>query len=125
ADLKADQVFGLVAELRLGLDDDLPGAAEEIEVVDVERALKDLQRVGEILEADALGHALARLGLDVQLADVGAENGEEAGDARLAHALADHFLGLLLQLLRADLAAVLDHQRETTGPAHAAHRRRP
>ena len=40
----ADVVL-LVAVLRLGLGDHLPGSAEEVEVVDVERAQVDLQRL--------------------------------------------------------------------------------
>ena len=61
ADFEPRDVLESVAELRVGLDDDLPGAAEEVEIVDVERALVDPQRVGEVLERDTPhGHALPR-----------------------------------------------------------------
>ena len=45
ADLQLLDVLDLVAELGVGLDDHLPGAAEEVEVVDVQRAQVDLQGV--------------------------------------------------------------------------------
>ena len=41
--LQSGQVVDLLAEVGVALDVDLPGAAEAVEVVDVERAQVDLQ----------------------------------------------------------------------------------
>ena len=42
---KSRQVVDLLAEIGVSLDVDLPGAAESVEVVDVQRAQVDLQRI--------------------------------------------------------------------------------
>ena len=47
------QVVDLLAEVGVALDVDLPGAAEPVEVVDVERAEVDLQRVEQLGDRDA------------------------------------------------------------------------
>ena len=44
ADLEQLDFVGMVAELAAGLGDHLPGPAEAVEVVDVQRAEIDLQR---------------------------------------------------------------------------------
>ena len=64
-------VLDLVAELRIGLHDHLPGAAEAIEVVDVPRAQVRLQGVEHFAQADALRHALLAVDVDVQLRRIG------------------------------------------------------
>ena len=95
--LKLGEIFHLVAKLVLGLHDDLPGAAEQIEVVDVQRALIDLQRVGEIAQVDPLVHALAQVGIDLEHRHVGAKRGEQAGQFGLFVPPPHEVFGLRLQ----------------------------
>ena len=116
-------LLGRAAETAVGLELDLPGAAELVEVVDVERAHVDLQGVEDV--ADAHAH---RLGLDavdvgVELRRVRAEQGEQAGQARLAVGPFDQRVGGLLQRLQAEVAAVFDHELEAAGGAQAVDRR--
>ena len=62
ADLELLEVLDLLAEVCVGLHVDLPGAAEAVEVVDVERAEVDLQRVEHLVHRHAhrLGLACGR-----------------------------------------------------------------
>ena len=64
-------VFDLVAELRIGLHDHLPGAAEAVEVVDVARAEIRLQRAEHIAQVHALRQARVAIDVDEQLRRVG------------------------------------------------------
>ena len=60
ADLELLEVLDLLAEIGVGLDVDLPGAAEAVEVVDVERAEVDLQVLNTSLAEHAHGAQLGR-----------------------------------------------------------------
>ena len=113
-----------VAILRLGLGDHLPGAAEEIEVVDVQRAEIDLQRRERILKVDPLEHARGAVDVQENLGDVGPEHRRVSLQLRLLIGLLDDGFGLFLERLRPQVAAVFDHDHVSAGPAHAAHRRR-
>ena len=53
ADLELLEVLDLLAEVGVALDVDLPGPAEAVEVVDVERAEVDLERVEHLGHRDA------------------------------------------------------------------------
>ncbi len=59
------QVADLLAEVGVALDVDLPGAAEQVEVVDVERAQVDLQGVEQLGDRDA--RQLGLVAVDVQV----------------------------------------------------------
>ena len=72
----------LVAEARVGLDVDLPGPAELVEVVDVVRAQVDLQRVEDVADRHAQGHALGAVDVEVQPGRVGPGAVEQALQAR-------------------------------------------
>ena len=50
ADLELPDLLGRAAERPVGLELDLPGAAELVEVVDVQRAHVDLQRVEDVAD---------------------------------------------------------------------------
>ena len=78
------QVVDLLAEVGVALDVHLPGAAEAVEVVDVERAEVDLQRV-EDLGRSTRPCVLACVAVDVQVQPgrVGPEAGEQALQARV------------------------------------------
>ena len=78
ADSQLGKVFGLPPELGFGLHDHLPGAPEQVEVVDVQRPFIDPQRVGEILQAHSPHHARRRIGVDVQLRDVGPKDRKQS-----------------------------------------------
>ena len=67
-----------VAEPLVGLDVHLPGAAELVEVVDVVRAEVDLQRVEDVADLHAQGHALGAVDVEVQPGRVGAGAVEQA-----------------------------------------------
>ena len=55
----------------IGLDVDLPGAAELVEVVDVVRAEVDLQRVEDVADRHAQRHALGAVDVEVEPGRVG------------------------------------------------------
>ena len=118
------KVFGLPSKLGFGLDDHLPGPPEQVEVIDVQRAFINPERVGKILQAHSPHHARARVGIDVQLGDVGPKYRKQGQQARRLAPLPHEVINLLLHRSRAGVAAVFDHNRETSRPAHAAHRRR-
>ena len=134
AHLEAAHVVDLVAELRLGLNDHLPGPAEQVEVVDVERTEVDSHRVEEVFQRDVFRHALLPVHVHENLWDVGSEDGSHADKFPLgggdflavdrAFAEVGEELGLALQGLRAVVASVLDDDREPAGAADPAHRRR-
>ena len=83
AHLEQLDLFGIAAEGAAGLADHLPGAAEAVEVVDVEGAEIDLQGVEDLVRIDAHGLALVAVEVHKQLRRVGAEHTEQ-----LAHDLA-------------------------------------
>ena len=67
----------LVAKLRIGLNVDLPGAAEDVEVVDVVAAERRLQRVENVADLDAEHLRLVAIDIEIDLrrvGGVGAEN---------------------------------------------------
>ena len=132
ADLQLADLLHLVAEAGVGLDDHLPGAAEAIEVVDVQRAEAGLQGVEDGRQRHAHRHALEPVDVGVELRGVGAEDVRLDDQQRLlrisrVHLFAGHrrqVVGLRLERLQAEVAAVFDHQLEPAGAADAADRRR-
>ena len=74
---------GVLPEAAVGLRDDLVGAAEIVEVVDVLRAEIDLQRVEHVgrRQPDLLGLLAVDIGIDRRRAR--AEQGEDAGKGRI------------------------------------------
>ena len=73
----AGQVADLLAEVGVALDVDLPGAAEPVEVVDVQRAQVDLQGVEQLGDRDAGQLGLVAVDVQVQPGRIGPEAGEE------------------------------------------------
>ena len=82
ADLQLAHLLGRAAERAVGLELDLPGAAELVEVVDVQRAHVDLQRVEDVADAHAHRLDLDAVDVGVQLRRVRAEQGEQARPGR-------------------------------------------
>ena len=73
---------GSEAELLVGLDADLVGPAELVEVVDVGRAEGRLQRAEDVVERDVEALGLHAVDVDVDLRHAGAEGGLDARQAR-------------------------------------------
>jgi hypothetical protein len=63
-------IFHAVAELPVGLRHHAPGTPELVEIIDVRRAQKGLQRPEEIGQRHALRFRLIAVNLDVQLRHV-------------------------------------------------------
>ncbi len=66
AHLELANSLDLVAEARIGLEIDLPGPAELVEVVDVVRSEVDLQRIEDLVQRHAQGQALGTVDVEVQ-----------------------------------------------------------
>ncbi len=67
--VQTPDLFRLRSELRLRLNIHLIRSAETIEVVDVERAEVDLERVEEVAELDAVGLGALTIDVGVDLRD--------------------------------------------------------
>ena len=67
----------------LGLDVDLPGAAEQVEVVDVVAAERGLQGGEDVAHLDAQHLRLVAVDVEIDLRRVGGEGGEDAGELGL------------------------------------------
>ncbi len=78
ADLDLVDVFDLIAERAVGHDVDLPVAAEGVEVVHVQRAEIDLQRLVQVVDRHAHRADLGPVDVHVQLRRVRAEHREDA-----------------------------------------------
>ena len=126
AHLQVRDVFGLIAELRLGLRIDAIGASEAIEVIDIHRAQVGLQSI----EHRGQRHALA-LGLDpvhvreqLRHAVLKRRVGGIGIQFALLPRLVQHLAGDPRQLIVAMRGAVLQEQLESARGAQALHRRR-
>ena len=73
----------VVAERRLGLDIDLPGAAEHVEVVDVVAAERRLQGIEDVGDLDAQHLRLVAVDIEIDLRRVGGIGAEHAGELGL------------------------------------------
>ena len=111
-------------KLLVGLDVHLPGPAELVEVVDVVRAQVDLQRVEDLADRHAQGHALGPVDVEVEPGRVRPRAVEQALQARRLVAPLDDLIADPLQVVQAEIAAVLDDQLEAAGRAQAVDRRR-
>ena len=78
-DVDIVDVLCAVAKRRVGLDVDLPGAAENIEVVDVETAERRLKCVENIADLDAEHLRLVAIDVEIDLWRVGSIGAEHAG----------------------------------------------
>ena len=116
-------VLDRIAELRLGLDIDLPSAAEQVEIVYVKSAKRRLQRVEDVADLDPEHLRLVAVDVEADLRCVGGEGAEVAsefgllvgGDQEAAHHSGNVVGALSLQRLERVL--------ETAGTAEADDRR--
>src|SRR6185437_10132429 len=116
------------AILGVSLDVHLPRPAVLVEVVDVERAEVDLERVEDLGDRDAHELDLVAVDVEEQPGGVGAEAGEEVAiergaEQRVGVPLADDAVGDGLERIEAGVAAVLDDDLEAAGGAQALDRR--
>ena len=77
AHIEAREVGGIGARVLVGLDRHAEGAPEQVEVVHVERAEIDLQRVEDVRQAEAEQLRLGAVEVVVELRRRGAEGGEQ------------------------------------------------
>ena len=136
--------------LRLGLDDDLPGPTEEVEIVHIERSEINLQGLEQVTKWDLFRDALGAIDIGIKLRDVGAKDRGHAdersrqpfggvlrlraiglGGDNLATLVERRgvgnrreLFGILLERAEADVPPVFDHQFEPARPADPTHRRR-
>ena len=97
ADLELPDGLRVHAEAGVGLDVDLPGAAEAVEVVDVVAAQVRLQRVEDVGQRHPHRLDLLPVHVHVELGRAGAEAVEQADEARLLVPLGGQVVGLGLQ----------------------------
>ncbi len=121
ADLQVQDIGAVLAEGRFGLGRDLVGAAEQVEVVDVDRAEIDVQGAVDVrgLHAEQLG--LVLVDLRRQPGGGGVELGERPGELGRRAAGGDQFVGGVFQRVIVRAVPVLDHHPPAAAVAHAAH----
>ena len=124
AGLEPDDILGLQPKIGLGLRGDRIGAAEGVEVVDVQRAQVHLHGVEELLHRDALRLRLLTIDVGIDLRHVHLVAGEQAAQRRGLIALRQQVLGLLVEFLEAQAAAILDLHAKPADRAQAHDRRR-
>ena len=118
------QIVDLLAEILLGLHVYLPGAAEQIEIVHVQRAKINLQGIEHLVHRNAHRFGGGAIDIEKQPGSVGAEAGEQIANSRFALAIDYDVVGHLLQRFEVGVAAIFDHHFETAGGAQAFQRRR-
>ena len=121
-DLEQVDVFDPVAIMAIGLDRDLPMAAELVIAVDVERAHVQRQGLIEVVDRDAQRGGLGAIDIEIKLRRLGPELGGHAGKSVQTAQLGDHGVGLALEFLDFQAAAVLDDQLESSRDPEAGNR---
>ncbi len=123
AHLQLADLLGRQAELLVGLDVDLVGTAEAVEVVGVQRAEVDLHGVEYLVDGHAVGLGLLAVDVGVHLRHVDLVAGEQPGQFRIVRALGDDVLHLAVERLVAEIAAILHLHAEAADGAQALHGR--
>ncbi len=119
ADLELADRSDVVAESRVGLDVYLPGAAVLVEVVHVVRAQVDLERVEDVADLHSVDHALGAVDIQVEPGRTRPGAVEEVRQALGPRGPVDDLLAEPLELVQAQVGAVLDDQLEAAGGAQA------
>ena len=107
----------------VGLQIDLPDAAEQIELVDVEPADGRLQRVEHVRHRDAEHLRLVAVDVEIDLRRVGGEGREHAGELRLLVRRDQHRPRDRRDVERLLALQRLQHVLEAAGAAEAEDRR--
>src|SRR6266404_421888 len=123
AGLERHDVIELTAERGIRLRDDLVGAAETVEVVDVERAEVHLQRLEHVREPHVLALGLDAIDVDVELRHVDLVGAERASERRVLIGRADRLRERCKQGLQAGIGPILHLQLEAAQGAEPDDRR--
>src|SRR5579871_5583615 len=123
--LKLADIGYAITEFLIGLDDDLPGPAKTIEIVDIVRAQVNLKRVEHLADRNSQGHALGPVDVEVEPGCAGPRATEKAHQAWRPIAPADKLLGGPLQFILAETAPVLDDELEAGGRPQSLNWRSP
>ena len=117
AGLQPCEVFRPVAELRVGLGDDLVGSAEAVKIIHVKRTEIDLHRLEKALKWDALLFGFHAVNVRVELWHIHGERRKDARQAGRLIAFADDVLKRLEQCVVTQVGAVLDVKLESADGA--------
>ena len=98
AHLEPPDVVGLEPELLVGLHAHLVGPAEQVEVIDIGRPERRLERAEDDVERDVQALRLDPVDVGVELGDAGPEGRVQRLEAGLGVAGLDHLIGELLEL---------------------------
>ena len=123
AGLERHDVIELGAERRIRLRDYLEGAAETVEVVDVERAQVHLQGLEHVRKLHVLALGLDAIDIDVELRNVDLVGAKGAAEGRVLVGLAEGFRQGGEQGLRSRVHPVLDLKLEAAKSPEPDHRR--
>ncbi len=123
ARVDVEDVVDLVPVRLVGLQIDLPDAAEQIELVDVEAADGRLQRVEHVRHGDAEHLRLVAVDVEIELRRVGGEGREHAGQFRLLVGRDQHRPRDRGDVERRLALQRLQHELEAAGAAETEDRR--
>src|ERR1035441_4158244 len=98
---------------------DLPGAAEDVEVVDVKAAQEGLQGVVSVGDANPHGLDFVQIDIDLVRGDVGTEGVDHVGQFTAAAGRLHQGVGRLGEFLDARTSAVLQHELKASGGTEA------
>ena len=126
AHIKTRQIGRRGARILVGLQRHAEGAAEQVEVVDVERAEIDLQRGEDVRQIEPEQLGLVAVEIVIELRRRGAERGEELlrADLRLLARFRDNGLRRLVERYAAAAGQILDLEFKAAGRAQARDRGR-
>ena len=124
AHLQPANVLGVEAKPLVGLHAHLVGSAELVEVVDVSRAERRLERGEDGVERDTQTLGFHPVHVGVKDRDARAEGGLEPGQPRLFVAVADDLVGDLLELLEPHVVFVEQLHLKPARDAESVDRRR-
>ncbi len=117
-------VLGLRAQVALRLGIHAEQTTEAVEVVDVEAAHEDAERLEDVVHRHAEGLGLRAIEVDEHLRHAGPEGGEEVAQLGRLVAGLDHALRHRRELLDVAAAPVLELELEAAGAREPADRRR-
>ena len=124
ARLEQADVFGIQAELRVGLSRHAIGAAEEGEVVHVGRTEISLERAEDVAERHIHALRFDAIHFEPELRHVGAKCREVVRNSGRLVCFHHHGESLRLQFFEAGVAAILNEKAIAAGVANPGHRRR-
>ena len=119
AHVELTQLFGIDPIFPLGLDVDLPLAAEAVEVIDEVAAHEGLEDPVDLADVHALLEHLVPVHLDEDLGHRGDEGGGDPGEFRSFLGRSQEFLGVLPEELDIFPGPILQDKGDPAGSADA------